>query len=343
MKSTLPRLNASAGPPATATQELSGGGCRAGAAGLLLILGLATILSAVPQDPGSGVGLRQIKAANRQVLVGPTPDPFDKPSDAAVGLDGDLYVLDGVHHRVVVYDAEGRFRLQFGSQGSDPGQLLYPLGLATTPDGTVYVADSGNHRFQAFTPDGRPLEAVPLPTAGVETAPDPTDVAVDLARERLYVVDNDNHHILVYDLASRRFEAVWGTPGQGQRQFRFPFLVDLSPEGYLLVVEPINTRVQVLNPGGKFVRFIGGWGVQPGQLFRPKGVAVWGSRVFVTDSYLGSVQVFGLDGSFLGALTDAAGVAMKFTTPMGIAVDASRKRLYVVELKANQICGLDLE
>ena len=81
----------------------------------------------------------------------------------------------------------------------------------------------------------------------------------------------------------------------------------------------------------------------PGQLFRPKGVAVWDNRVFVTDSYLGSVQVFDLNGDFLGALTDAAGAAMKFTTPTGIAVDANRKRLYVVELKANQVCRVDLE
>jgi DNA-binding beta-propeller fold protein YncE len=109
------------------------------------------------------------------------------------------------------------------------------------------------------------------------------------------------------------------------------------------VVEPINTRVQVLNSSGKFVRFVGGWGVMPGQLFRPKGVVVWGNRVLVTDSYLGSIQAFDLDGSLLGVLTDAAGAPMKFTTPTGIAIDAGRRRLYVIELKANQICRMDLE
>lgn len=265
------------------------------------------------------------------------------PTDAAVGPEGDLYVLDGVHHRVVVFDIEGKFQRQFGTQGSEPGQFHFPLGIATAPDGKIYVADSGNHRFQILAPDGKPLDAVSLPDAGSEMPPDPTDTVVDAARQRVYVSDNDNHRVLVYDLANRRFESVWGKPGQGRRQFRYPFLVDLSADGYLLVVESINTRVQMLNPDGKFVRFIGAWGVNAGQLFRPKGVAIDGNRVFVTDSYLGSVQVFDLNGTFLGPLTDTAGTPMKFTTPTGIAVDAQRRRLYIVELKANQVCRVDLE
>jgi DNA-binding beta-propeller fold protein YncE len=265
------------------------------------------------------------------------------PSDAAVGREGDLYVLDGVHHRVVVYDADGEFRFQFGSRGSGPGQLLFPLGIATAPDGKVYVADSGNHRFQVFAANGTLVQAVSLPAVPSGVAPDPTDVVVDPTHERLYIADNDNHHVLVYNLISRSFESVWGGPGQDQRQFRFPFLMDISPGGYLLVVEPINTRVQVLSSSGKFVGFIGGWGVKPGQLFRPKGVAVYGDQVFVTDSYLGIVQVFDMSGSFLGVLADAAGAPMKLTTPTGVTVDARRKRLYVVELKAHRVCRVDLE
>ncbi len=277
------------------------------------------------------------------MLSGPADEPFNMPSDAAVGPEGDLYVLDGVHHRVVVFDTEGALKFQFGSQGSGTGQFLFPLGISAGPDGKVYVADSGNHRVQIFAPDGKPLEAIPLPDKESEAAPDPTDVAVDATRQKLYIADNDNHHIEVYNLNSSTFETVWGRPGQGRRQFRYPFLIDLSADGYLLVVESINTRVQVLNPDGKFVRFIGAWGVNPGQLFRPKGVAVDGDRVFVTDSYLGSVQVFDLSGTFLGPLTDASGTPMKFITPTGIAIDARRHRLYVVELKANQVCRVDLE
>jgi len=107
--------------------------------------------------------------------------------------------------------------------------------------------------------------------------------------------------------------------------------------------EPINTRVQVLNAQGKFVGFIGDWGTKEGQLFRPKGVVAERDRVFVTDSYLGRVQGFDLRGRFLGCLAGPNGAPVELTTPTGMAVDASRRRLYVVELKANRVFRLDLE
>jgi len=313
------------------------------AAGLSLVLGLAALVCAAQQGPEPKGDIPVIRTHNKSVLVGREDEPFDMPTDAAVGNDGVLYVLDGVNHRVAAYDAEGKFRFQFGQRGSGPGQLLFPLGIATAPDGKVYVADSGNHRFGVFAGDGTPLETVSLPVPVSGAPPDPTDVVIDPVGERLYVTDNDNHRLLVYSLATRKFESVWGGPGQGQRQFRFPFLLDISPDGYVFVVEPINTRVQVLNSSGKFVNFLGAWGVKPGQLFRPKGVAVFDDRVFVTDSYLGSVQVFDLSGGFLGVLADETGVPMRFITPTGITVDPKRRSLYVVELKANRVCRVDLE
>lgn len=283
----------------------------------------------------------RIKA--RTAIFGPEGKPFSMPTDAAVGKDGNLYVLDGVHHRVVIYDTAGRFLFEFGSRGSEAGQLLLPLGLTAAPDGKIYVADSGNHRFQIFTADGESLGAVPLPEAPSGSRPDPADVSIDAARSRLYITDNDNHKLQVYNLLTSSFEKPWGGPGQGRRQFRFPFLTDISSKGYVLVVEPINTRVQVLNPEGKFVGFIGAWGIKPGQLFRPKGVATFEDRVFVTDSYLGRVQVFDLQGSFFGVLSDSNGKPVEFSAPTGITVDAKRRRLYVVELSANCVCRMDLE
>ncbi len=307
------------------------------------ILVFAAVAFPAEKQAESPRDLPAVRVGATKEITGPEGEPFSMPSDVAVGPEGSLYVLDGVHHRVVVYDAQGKFRSQFGGQGDGPGQFFFPLGIATAPDGTVYVADSGNRRFQILTAEGQPLDAVPLPAADTGTRPDPTDVAVDSKQARLYIADNDNHRLCVYDLTHRRFQEAWGGPGLGRFQFRFPFLLDTTPDGYVLVVEPINTRVQVFNSGGKFVGFIGDWGVKPGQLFRPKGVTTWQDRVFVTDSYLGRVQIFNLRGDFLGVLADRAGAPVKLTTPTGITMDASRKRLYVAELKADRVCRMDLE
>lgn len=310
---------------------------------LIWVLGMASLCAAVTPQAASNHWATGNRVVNRTVLVGPSELPFSMPTDCAVAPNGNLYVLDGVNHRVVVYDEKGTLLRQFGSQGNGPGQLEFPLGLCVTPDGHVYVADSGNSRFQVFSSEGDVIEAVAVPKTGADVLSDPTDVIVNPRLNRLYVVDNDNHKLHVYNLLSRTFEGVWGGPGQGRRQFRYPFLLDISDQGYLFIVEPINTRVQVLNPQGKFVNFVGQWGVKSGQLFRPKGVAVVGRRVYVTDSYLGRVQMFDMYGEFLGVLSDATGTPVALTTPTGISADIPNKRLYVVELKANQVSRLDVE
>lgn len=309
----------------------------------LLMLGLSSVAMAAASQAESlpwGDGTR---VSSKTLLVGPPGSPFSMPTDCAVAQHGDLYVLDGVNHRVVVYDANGTFQHQFGGQGSEPGQFQFPLGLAVAPDGRVYVADSGNSRFQVFSSAGEWLDAVAVPATGPDAPSDPTDLGVDVRSNRLFVVDNDNHRVHVYNQSSRTFEAVWGGPGQGRRQFRYPFLMDVSDQGYLLIVEPINTRVQVLNSDGKFVNFVGQWGVKSGQLFRPKGVAVVGTCVYVTDSYLGRIQIFDVFGEFQGILSDASGTPVALTTPTGLCADIANRRLYVVELKANRVCRLEVE
>jgi sugar lactone lactonase YvrE len=311
--------------------------------GWLLLVWAADWAVAVTPQAASDHWINGTRVVNRTIIEGPSDSPFNMPTDCAVAADGRLYVLDGVNHRVVVYGADGSYQFQFGSQGHGLGQLQFPLGIAVSQDGKVYVADSGNGRFQIFSDTGQVIEAIPIPKVTPGSHSDPSDLVVDRGLNRLYVVDNDNHKLHVYNVQTRTFVDVWGSQGQGRRQFRYPFLIDISEQGYLYVVEPINTRVQVLNPQGKFVNFVGNWGVKAGQLFRPKGVAVVGHRVYVTDSYLGRIQMFDITGEFLGVLSDRAGTPSVLTTPTGIAADIPNRQLYVVELKANQISRLDME
>jgi hypothetical protein len=58
--------------------------------------------------------------------------------------------------------------------------------------------------------------------------------------------------------------------------------------------------------------------------------------VFVSDSYLGAIQVFNRYGSFLSVLGDESGKIMKWKSPVGIAIDY-RQRLYVVDMIANRV------
>jgi len=268
---------------------------------------------------------------------------FDEPSDVAVSGDGRIYVVDGVNNRIKIFDANGTPVSSFGEEGSGNGQFRYPLGIGVDGSGNIYIADSGNHRVQIFDREKKFISKIDLPAKGTTPA-DPTDVAVDTDRDRLYVVDNDNHRIFFYTLSTLKPETTVGEPGEQELMFRYPFLMALDRGGDLYVVDVINTRVQAINPEGLYITDIGGWGVEKGEFFRPKGIATdEGGRIFVSDSYMGVIQVFDSWGEFQGVLGDREKDEIyKFKTPVGLYIDG-RNRIYVVEMLANKVSVYGIE
>jgi len=260
-----------------------------------------------------------------------------QPSDVAVGRDHLIYVVDGVNNRVVVFDESGKMSFSFGQKGSAPGQFNAPLGITIDRNGTLYIADTGNRRVQMFTARGSVTSVVPVVSAAGERPADPVDCAVDDQRQRLYVVDNDNHHLLVYSLADLKLLERWGSEGDGSRSFRYPFLTALGADTAVLVVDVLNTRIQVWSPRGEVIASIGQYGVDLGQLYRPKGVCLYGDNtVLVSDSYLGVIQSFNRFGNFQSVAADEKGNVLQWNAPVGITID-DRQNLYVVEMLANRV------
>ena len=265
------------------------------------------------------------------------PGNFNSPSDVAVSPAGNIYVVDGLNHCLKAFDSSGKFLAALGQKGSANGQFNYPLGLAVGASGKIYVADSGNHRIQILSPAGQFLAKIDLPPRHDKPA-DPTDLVADEAAHACFIVDNDNHRILYYDLQSLALKQTYGSPGTKKGEFHYPFFIAQTRARDFCVVDVLNTRVQVLSPEGFFVTFIGDWGVEKGHFYRPKGIAIdardW---IYVSDSYLGVVQIFDSTGRLLELVTDPeTRKVKKFTTPMGLCVDA-RQRLYVVEMTLNRV------
>ena len=53
------------------------------------------------------------------------------------------------NNRISVFTCEGKFLTSFGTEGSGPGQIRFPCGIAVDKNGLVYVNDFGN-RLQIF-------------------------------------------------------------------------------------------------------------------------------------------------------------------------------------------------
>ncbi len=294
---------------------------------------IVLLLLIISPNPALGIELTKVKH------VYDISHDFSQPSDVSVSENGNVYVLDGVNNKVKVFDPKCIFKFSFGSKGDSDGKFSNPLGIDIDSSGRVYIADSGNHRVQIFESTGKYLSQL-----NDDNISDPTDVVVDESIDRLFVVDNENHYILSYELSTLKFIKTFGAPGAEEREFRYPFLATLDKDKYLYITDVVNTRVQVFNSKGQFVNIIGGWGVEKGKFFRPKGIAVdRNNLIYVSDGYMGVIQVFKTNGDFHSVIGNPDDkTVMKFIKPMGMFIDRNN-RLYVVEMFANRVRVYDIE
>lgn len=85
--------------------------------------------------------------------------PFNRPTNIAIGLKGDIFVSDGYGNaRVHVFSPTGQLKRSWGTPGRGPGQFHLPHGIAIDANGRVYVCDRESDRIQIFSPDGEYLE-----------------------------------------------------------------------------------------------------------------------------------------------------------------------------------------
>jgi len=115
---------------------------------------------------------------------------FNLPLSAAVGPNGNLYVVDAGNFRVQVFSPDGQFLSKFGRLGRQFGQFSHPKGIAVEDDGKIFVTDTAFANFQIFNQQGRLLlfigERNERGGPGVFILP--AGIAVDVDG-RVYVVD----------------------------------------------------------------------------------------------------------------------------------------------------------
>ena len=58
------------------------------------------------------------------------------------------------YHCVAVFNEDGKLLRTFEFDGTGPGQLLYPSGVAVSPDGKLYVSDYESHCIHVLTTQG---------------------------------------------------------------------------------------------------------------------------------------------------------------------------------------------
>jgi len=194
-----------------------------------------------------------------------------------------------------------------GSTGSGAGQLSAPEGVALDGSSNIYVAEFGNDRISVFSPAGAFIHAFGVDVlppnggsgfevcttgtgclagdsgAGAGQLANPHGVALD-GLGNLYVVDQANHRISVFDVTVPSFTRAFGfgvdtgstttfevcntttlcqagVAGGGAGQLDVPAWVVIDGSGNLYVSELNNDRISVFNPATPSFTRAFGWDV----------------------------------------------------------------------------------
>lgn len=110
--------------------------------------------------------VRKFNTAGELLMTLGTPDvpggegePFNLPTDLALGPDGEMYISDGYGNaRVHKYSPDGELIKSWGRPGTGPGEFDLPHCVRVDPRNRLMVADRENNRIQFFTLDGEYIE-----------------------------------------------------------------------------------------------------------------------------------------------------------------------------------------
>jgi DNA-binding beta-propeller fold protein YncE len=183
--------------------------------------------------------------ANRTLggTMGQGPGEFGLVSDVVRDAAHNYYVSEyGEYDRVQKFTHEGKFILQWGGHGSDPGQFMRPQHLEIDADGLVWVADACNHRIQVFDPTGKLVKSWGTEGSAVGQIYYPYCIALD-GKGHVYVCEYGNHRVQKFTLEGQSV-ACWGSAGRKPGQLNTPWALVLDSRGRVHVLDSMNHRVQ---------------------------------------------------------------------------------------------------
>src|SRR5687767_11368292 len=191
------------------------------------------------------------------------PPDMKMGAAAAVAFDarGHIYVLTRGAQAFFEFDEKGAFVRAFGQ-----GMFTRSHGLKIDRDGNLWATDVGAHTVVKLNPAGEVLLTLGTKgeagewneAAGSRKLNQPNDIAI-AANGDVFVAQGHtpgargDARVLKFD-KDGRFITSWGGKGKEQGQFEVAHGITIDPKGLLWVMDRENSRIQVFDTNGKFVR-----------------------------------------------------------------------------------------
>lgn len=204
---------------------------------------------------------------------------FNEPVGVAVTDDGQyVIVAERRAHQVAVVDSSGTVMIRFGCHGDDPGDFMYPRGVAVSADKHIFVVDS--RRLQKFAFPSSYVASFDVVSTGVAVHPDGKYVFCNNANEANVTVLNSE------DLTRSH---CFGNNGL----LLSPYNLAIDTKGMVYVTDNVQGIILKFTPEGEHLATIGSKGSQPDQFGMPLGICIdCNDIMYVTDYYKQQVMVF---------------------------------------------------
>ena len=258
----------------------------------------------------------------------PPPNRIAEPMGIAVSDDGQrLYVSDYAQLEVFIFDFPAKKFSKIGEEA----KLARPVGIALDAEERLYVVEQEKKGVSVFDRQGKRLRFITHPS--LER---PAGIALDRTRGRLYVADTGHtksaeHTVKIFDLEGNLVGKLGGEKGEGSGQFLFPTYVAVDGIGNVYVTDTLNSRVQMFDPVGVYVKSFGERGNGWGMFDKPKGVALDSfGNVYVADSGWSNVQIFNQKGQVLLFFGGRGPIPGMLKNPTAMAIDREN-RIYVAD------------
>lgn len=207
------------------------------------------------------------------------------PFDVCVLKNGNIAVSDCGTEQIKIFGSDGNYI------SSLSGHNKYPRGVAVDQYGRLVVVDCHCRRLQFYNPDTGALEHV-LEGKG----DDGRDLFIDpyyvcsTGNGRVVVTDWVAPNVKIFDIASGRRTACYGTPGgQHADHLLQPHGICCDVYGNIFVVDHSHHRIHMLSSNGKFLRYVV---TRQHGLSHPMAVTINNQGCLVVTEALGKVKAF---------------------------------------------------
>lgn len=221
---------------------------------------------------------------------------LSKPFGLALDNYGNIFLTDAGNNRIIKFDSSMNPLKQIGGFGSDEGLFNFPTYISIDNGLNLMVSDEKNQRISRYNSQLQYVDEVLF-----SDEDDPLKFGVPSGITftnygEIWIADRDNDQIAIYNNIGKYSHSL-GQFGYSGGQLSSPEKIIRDADGDFLVCDAGNKRIVRYD---EYANFIDEYSIY---LFEyPTSLTIHDGRLFVLDSYSGSIFCLSKNGQFISEI-----------------------------------------